>query len=911
MIGAILGRYRVFERLGAGGMGEVYRAADTTLGRDVALKILPASFAADPDRLMRFEREAKLLASLNHPNIAHVYGFEHATLPEGGSLHFLAMELVDGEDLAGRLKRGALPVDEALDVARQVAEALEEAHEKGIVHRDLKPANVKVTPDGRVKVLDFGLAKVYAGDSAGGSSADVSQSPTLLHSGTEAGVILGTAAYMSPEQARGKPVDKRTDIWAFGVLLVEMLTGRRLFDGETISDILAGVLKNEIDFGTLPAATPTAVRRLLRRCLTRDPKSRLRDIGDARLALEELRSGELHDTGTPTSPVAGRANRVTWALAALAFVFASLFTASLFRAPAAPTIAPRVIRFPLATDPSLFVETGFTTPFAISPDGQTVVFTGTKGGSERHLWVRSLDSPDARELENTEGATQPAISPDGQWIAFMVHLNEIWKVRLSGGAATKLGTVATFSAALAWSSDDEILLEVLHVKTGIHRLGASGGAPRELVPLDATVGETVQRRPFVLRRERMVLYASTTTDEHTTGATAGDRTTLAMYSLGDGRRARLGVEGVQALGMVDGRLIYARADGNLMAVPLDVGRMRVTGEPIELPERVASSEIGTRVALSESGNLVYRPSSTTSRLMLIDENGRSESLGTEAGEFVLPRFSPDRRRIVVGRGGDRLGYRRDAARDLWLFALDSGQATRLTQTGSASAPGWAPDGRRIVYVQDESRQHRGEVWTLPLDGSAEAARLAGIEGGVKWPVMTPDGRSLVAVTQSHDELVRVSLDDGAKVTPLLPGSTGALPWPNVPRVSPDGRLVAFGEEGSYEVYVRPLEGAGILQVTDSGGQSPAWGPDSRHLYFANGNVLEVAELRTAPTLAVVGRHIVARLPYSCEDFDVAPDGKRFAVVAPASSGSGVLVAAHWTDELRRFLAQGVRAEGAQ
>jgi len=901
LIGQTLAHYRVTAGIGAGGMGEVYRATDTNLSREVAIKVLPEDVAKDTERLARFKREALLLAALNHPNIAHVYGFESATLGDGSSAHFLAMELVPGEDLAERLKRGAIPVDEALGIAKQIAEALEEAHEKSIVHRDLKPANVKLTPDGKVKVLDFGLAKAWEGP--GAASSDLSQSPTLAHTGTAAGLILGTAAYMSPEQARGKPVDKRADIWAFGVVIYEMLTGRRLFTGETVSDVLAGVLKTEIDLGALPDATPRGIRQLLGRCLARDPRSRLRDIGDARIALEESLAGGADESGTPTSLSAGRANRVTWALAALAVVFASLFLASLVRSPAAPASSPPVIRLPLSSDSSLFVATELTTPFAISPDGQTVVFTGTRDGAKPRLWVRSLDSPDARELEDTEDAMQPAVSPDGKWVAFLVQGNEIRKVRLSGGAATRLGTIAHFSASLTWASDDLILLEVLRSKVGIHRLSAGGGAPQELVPLDAAVDETSQRRPFVLRREGMVLYASTTAD---------GRTTLAMYSLADGRRARLGIEGVQALGMLDGRLLYARADGNLMAVPLDVAAMRVTGAVLELRERVAASGIGTRVALSEAGTLVYRAGSTTSCLMLVDANGRSEPLGTELGDFVLPRFSPDGRRVVVGRGGDRWGYSREVARDVWLFDRDSGQATRLTRTGTASAPGWTPDGRRVVYVQEEPRPQRDEVWTLPLDGSAEASRLVEVEGSLHWPVLTPDGRSLVAVQSiptTPMQLIRVSLEDGKKVVPVLPASNlSTTGWPGWPRISSDGRLVAFAD--TWEVYVRPLDGAGTLQVTDSGGWSPAWGPDSRHLYFCSGNVLGVAELRTTPTLAVVGRRIVAQLHYSCEDFDIAPDGKSFVVVVPASGRSDVLVAAHWTDELRRTWSQGARAEGA-
>ena len=388
-------------------------------------------------------------------------------------------------------------------------------------------------------------------------------------------MILGTAAYMRPEQARGKAVDKRADIWAFGVVLYEMLTGRaplRRRDGERRAGRGA---QDRLDLGALPTATPPRIRQLLRRCLAREPRSRLRDIGDARIAVEESLAGGADESGAPSSLSPGRANRVTWAVAALAGAFASLLIASLVRSPTAPATSPPAIRFPLVSDPSLFVATELTTPFAISPDGQTVVFTGTRGGAKPRLWVRSLDSPDARELEDTEDAMQPAVSPDGKWVAFLVQGNEIRKVRLSGGASTRLGTIAYFSASLTWASDDLILLEVLRAKAGIHRLSAGGGAPQELVPLDAAADETSQRRPFVLRRERIVLYASTTAD---------DRTTLAMYSLADGRRARLGIEGVQALGMLDGRLLYSRADGNLMAVPLDAAAMRVTGAAIELRE---------------------------------------------------------------------------------------------------------------------------------------------------------------------------------------------------------------------------------------------------------------------------------------------------------------------------------------
>jgi Tol biopolymer transport system component len=883
-------------------MGEVYRATDTALDREVAIKVLPAEVASDAERLARFEREAKLLASLNHPNIAHVYGFEGARLETGATLHFLAMELVEGEDLSERLERGPVPVDEALEIARQVAEALEEAHEHGIVHRDLKPANVKLTPDGKVKVLDFGLAKAWAGEAASGPAVDLSQSPTLARTGTEAGVILGTAPYMSPEQARGKPVDKRADIWAFGALLFEMLTGKQLFAGETVSDVLAAVLKTGIDFSALPADTPPVVRQLLRRCLERDARDRLRDIGEARVALDRAPL-EVAEAAHPPAGVAGPARRTTVALGVAAAVFALLFLAALLRPRTAALPELHLARFPLVTDPSLSVFTDLTEPFAVSPDGQTVVFTATKEGSGRHLWVRPLGSLDARELTDTEDATQPAISPDGQWVAFVVGFNEIEKVRLSGGPATHLAKIGTYTAWLTWASNDEILFEVLGAKpgtkAGIHRLSAAGGEPDELIPLDSAAGETGARRPFVIRGEGRVVYASETgADRHST---------LAMFSLSDRRRARLGIDGVQALGMVDGHLVYAQANGNLMAVPLDVSAMRVTGPALDLGERVASSIVGTRVMLSDAGTLVSVPSAIASRLMLVDLSGSSRALGTETGPFVLPRYSPDGRHIVVGSGSAHWAVAEPGHLDLWLFDRDSGQASRLTRTGLAWAPSWSPDGRRILYTQVASDGANAEIWALPLDGSAEPGRLLRTDASLGPAEMAPDGRSLVAVAFSRDgrqSLVRATLGASPAVTDLFPASTSTralLSSPTSQRISPDGRLLAFAEGNVGDVYVRPLDGAGVLQVSDRGGASPAWGPDSRHLYFGQGNVLSVAELRTSPTLSVVDRHVVAQLPYTSEDFDVAPDGKSFVVVAPESGKSEVIVSLHWTDEVRRRL----------
>jgi len=827
MIGTRLGPYEITAAIGAGGMGEVFRARDTKLNREVAIKVLPAEFAQDRERVARFRREAQVLASLNHPNIAAIYGLE-----ESGVVVALALELVEGEDLAERLKRGAIPVDEALAIAKQIAEGLEEAHEKGIVHRDLKPANVKVTKDGVVKILDFGLAKAYESDGAPSVEGAVSQSPTMSRHMTKAGIILGTAAYMSPEQARGKPVDKRSDIWAFGVVLYEMLSGKRLFDGETVSDVLAAVLTREPSWTALPASTPASARRLLRQCLERNPKNRLHAIADARLALDEAIAGGVDEPASSGLVAGGRTKRLTLAMALLAGGFALLAVAAFVLRWGPPAPDRGVVRFPLSADPSLRPPTGYTTPFAISPDGRTIVFMAVADKAMRHLRVRTLDDPRARMLEGSEGGAQPAISPDGEWVAFVVENDEIRKVRLSGGAATPVATLNDMSAALAWASDDEILFERLGSGAGIHRVSASGGAPELAIPLDTAFQETRQRRPFVLRRERMILYASTTAD---------GRTGLAMFSLADGRRARLDVDGIQALGMIDGRLVYSRADGTLMTVPLDVSAMRVAGAATQLRERVASSNVGTAVALSEDGRtLVYRQGGmvAASRLMLVDTKGRARPLGEEVRAFNGPRFSPDGRRIVVGIGaGSDPALGGVATNDLWMFDRESGVATRLTRTGTASSPEWAPDGKRLIFLSGRPPDRR-EVWTLPLDGSAEPGRLIEIEGDVMQVVMAPDGRSLVLVRRSSDpgrhDLMRVPLD-GSPSVPLVDASISGEPRrPADPRISRDGRFVAFWDWATDEVHVRSLDihrGAGALQVTDRGGIAPVWGVDGRSLYY--------------------------------------------------------------------------------
>jgi hypothetical protein len=673
LIGETLSHYRITAALGAGGMGEVYRATDTTLGRDVAIKVLPPEVAQDPERLARFEREARLLASLNHPNIAAIYGLE-----EADGQPFLALELVEGEDLKERLAKGPIPVDEALEIAEQIAEALEEAHNKGIVHRDLKPANVKLTPDGKVKVLDFGLAKAWAGDTPEGSSPSgvLSQSPTLAHTGTVAGVILGTAAYMSPEQARGKPVDKRADIWSFGVLTWEILTGQSLFAGGTVTDVIAAVVKEEPDLDALPKTTPAAVRRLLSRCLRKDPRTRLPDIGAARLELQDVRAGTAVEVAPPSGEVEevrrterrSRA-RERWAWAA-AFLLAA-GVASLFayqRLTETPEPRPPA-HFTLDT-PKDLAFSGFD-PVAVSPDGRHVAFVGTSPGRNPQLWMRSLDSLEARPLPGTEGAGSPFWSADGTEIAFTAG-RELRKLTLAGGTVQRLCALPdpTFVGG-TWSAD---------------------GLP------DA----------------RHILFAISSTKE----ANAG----LFVTSLESrGERRRIRPEFARFRYAPPGALLFVR-DGNLLAQRFDARKLATAGEPVPMASGVAGFSFVPDwgwFSASATGRLAWLSGQTSdTQLEWVDRQGRRLAALGEHGRYGQIAISPDDKRVVAEIAGADGGY------DLWVIDVARGVPSRLTtDPANDRDPVWSPDSQQIIYSSDASGDQN--LLRKGLEGSEPPAPLPG------------------------------------------------------------------------------------------------------------------------------------------------------------------------------------------
>jgi Tol biopolymer transport system component len=823
--GQRLGPYRIVAPLGAGGMGEVYRATDTQLDREVAIKVLPSELASDPERLARFEREAKLLASLNHPHIAHVYGFETTTLADGSSGSFLAMELVEGEELAERLQRGPIPLDETLEIAKQVAEALEEAHEHGIVHRDLKPANVKLTQDGKVKVVDFGLAKAYAGEGGTSSGPDLSRSPTLAHTGTQAGVILGTAAYMSPEQARGKPVDKRADIWAFGVLLFEVLTGRQLFAGETVSDVLAGVLKTDVDLAILPPATPPAIRQLLRRCLERDPKKRLRDIGDARLAIDEVLAGGAR-TGEVAPGVAWRrraAVAVTVALALLAGIGVGYRIASNRQASAAASggesEAPTFHR--------LTFQPGVEADPALSPDGKTLLFVMSGPNGDKDIFFLPVGGRKPIDLtaDSPVDDSWPAVSPDGSRIAFRSE-RDGGGIFLMGVTGESVRRLADGCFDPAWSPDGKSIACTSCPQGDPFGRGCSG----KLRVVDVGTGQS---------REIDTYDAAAPT-------WSPDGKRIAYWGLDTTQSGRRDLYLVDAAGGVPIELTHDVAvdwnpiwsdDGaaldflsdrggspNLWRLPLDIRAGRPSGPPrsMQLPTELAwrvcrSGKRWAYVSLAlraTIGTWAFDPDRLVAR-------GAGSTVLATVGRIFTFSLSPDAHRLAYTTMFPH--------QDLFVAPIDGGPPTQLTDDVAVDRfPSWDPNGRRIVFMSN--RGGRYEFWAIGGDGSG-LEQLTRTTGESRWNGnLSPDRRRLSGVSQLGTYVFDASGPPPWEhyehlVDPANPASSTfqGYVW------SRDGQRLA-GSVGldSRRVAVWSL-GNRKLRVLDLRGGPIAWLPDDRRL----------------------------------------------------------------------------------
>ena len=890
--GTRIGAYDVTGPLGAGGMGEVYRARDTKLDRDVALKVLPEAFTTDPDRLARFEREARVLASLNHPNIAQIHGLE-----ETGGTRALVLELVEGPTLDDRLEQGSIPLDEVLSIARQIALALQDAHEAGVIHRDLKPDNVKVREDGTVKVLDFGLAKAL--DTAPAPGADPLQSPTLTASVTRmgGGLIMGTPAYMSPEQAEGLPTDTRGDLWSFGVVLYEMLAGQRLFAGETVAQVLARVIDRDLDLSALPPSTPAPVRRLLRRCLERDRRRRMRDAGEAVSDLEaaaasppEAQPEAAAGTAEPPAPPRRWRTRIAWAAAGLALgglaATAALWTLAPSPGPSGVKRIPFTLPTPMARG----------TTFAVSPDGSTLVYVG-RDGRTRQLMARRMDQLDAQPLAGTEGALDPFFSPDGEWIGFfaapgpagrqdrMVYSWALKKAPVGGGAPVTLSADVPALGG-SWGDDDRIVIGGMG---GLLRVPAAGGAPEAVLSAGAVSDVAVCENPHVLPGARALLFAELSSD--------GQR--LKAVSLTTAEQRVVATFGVRATFTPTGHLLFQQATGpapgspgpgpeTLMAAPFDADRLELTGAPVPVVLDAGSS------AWSADGTFIYeadareRVADTRRTLVWRDRDGGEEPIPASPGAYGPPRISPagDRVALEVTAGDD--------AADVIVYDLARDVSTHLTFGGWNVGPFWSPDNRRIGFMSVRDGVYG--LFQTAADGTGQAERLAA--GGTAaldavW-VGSPE-----AVVFVQGDLVAADTD-----IHLLPMGGDRVSEPLIatefvessPVVSPDGRWIAYwsDESGRPAVYVRPFPNVddGKWRVSQGSGIAPAWSADGRELFYwrlgpAAGAMMAVTYAGD-PTFTPSRPELLFEAPGRMTPFgrlvrqwDVAPDGQRFLMVKEA------------------------------
>jgi Tol biopolymer transport system component len=840
--GSRLGGYEITGPLGEGGMGVVYRATDSKLKREVAIKVLPEAFAADAERLARFEREAQLLAQLQHTNIASIYGLE-----ESSGVRALVMELVEGEDLSERLKRGALPIEEALAVARQIAEALEAAHEKGIVHRDLKPGNVKLTPEGKVKVLDFGLAKAMDAPPGSASAADLARSPTLMNSptmtaahGTQLGVILGTAAYMSPEQARGGTVDKRADIWAFGVVLHEMLTGRQLFAADTVSDTLAGVLKSEIDLAKLPPATPPALQLLLRRCLERNPKSRLRDVGEARLALAGLETGTAGEAPVaPATPGRGRRREVVaWGLFAAALV-ALVATLGFVRA---ANESPRVVRSSLLPPEkaSFDHESG---AMVLSPDGLRIAFVARTDDGKRMLWVRSLDALSAQPLAGTEAAAFPFWSPDSRFLGFFSS-GKLRKIDANGGPPQVL-CPATSGRGGAWTRDGTILFTPSQTDP-IFRVPAAGGTAAPVTSLDAKRGETSHRFPEILPDGAHFLFLIEAVEKPDDPASGF---ALWVGSLASKDRTRLLSTNSSARYSKTGHLLFLR-DRTLVSQRFDARSMTLEGEAVPVAEGLARTiRWETVFSLSDTGLLAFqaRSGEDASRLFLLDRDGRELGTVGKPADYRSPALSHDGRRVAV-----EVLDPATQKTDIWLLDRERGTSTRLTfDPENDSIPVWSPDDRYVYFLS--WRQGGGDVFRKLSSGigadelvfaDAELTMLRSLTGdGTIGALMT---RAVSTKTSWDIQLLNLA---DKKATVLLQTPFSELN----PVLTRDGKWIVYhtDESGRSEVYVQRLDGeGGKWQISTDGGTRPRWSRGEKEIVFQTPDyALLAVDVELGPTFS--------------------------------------------------------------
>jgi serine/threonine-protein kinase len=886
-----IAHYRITAKIGQGGMGEVYRATDTKLGRQVAIKVLPETFAQVPDRLTRFTREARVLASLNHPNIAAIYGVEERAL---------IMELVEGPTLAERIAQGAIPVDEALAIARELSEALEYAHDRGVVHRDLKPANIKVDPDGHVKVLDFGLAKAMSSEPASGEPISA---PTVTAEHTVTGLVLGTPAYMSPEQARGRPADRRADIWAFGVVLLEMLTGRRL--------PLAMLIASDQDLGGLPAGTPAVVERLLHRCLEKDPRRRLQAIGEARLLIEEALAGpSAEEKAAAPAPLAWWQSGWAWLAAAVAM--AAACAAVWFLKPA-PPVTRVVGRFELSLpEGQAFTRTG-RHMLAISPEGAKFVYVANK-----QLYVRAMNELDAQPVRGTsEDPMEPVFSPDGQWLAYFTPVggagssNGAWtlkKIAVAGGGSITLAQLPAAPFGATWRNGT-IAFGLNSGGATVQAVPDSGGALRTLATADAA--KEFVSQPQLLDDGKHLLFVL-----RDRGGTEGEGRIVVQALDGKDRRTLVN-GGSDPRVLPTGQLLYIH-DATLLAVPFDRKRLAVTGGPVPVMEGVRETNTtwAGQFAVSSTGTLVFWPGSAQSAtaprsLVWVDRDGHEQPIPAKARPYGFARLSPDGKKIAVTSA--------DEENDIWTFDLANEALTRVTSGPAYEwGPVWTSDGKYLFFSSSPVVPAYGvhsDVYRKASDGTGTTEALTERLGGGDPRSLAPDGRSLVYMgfsPQGAAELFLLPLDPKGPPRGLFPDVKF---YEYNAGISPDGRWLAYdsNESGQWEVYVRPFPAvdSGRWQISSEGGTRPLWSRSGRELFFLNA-AKRMAVVAVQPGAAFA--YAKAQLLFDATHytwggdpfryFDISADGKRFLMIknpdatSDAATHPSIVVVSNWFDELR-------------
>jgi Tol biopolymer transport system component/tRNA A-37 threonylcarbamoyl transferase component Bud32 len=904
--GTRLGTYTVTALIGAGGMGEVYEAHDAKLDRDVAVKVLPEQFARDPERLARFQREAKLLAALNHPNIAAIYGLE-----QSDSTHYLVMELVLGETLRERVAgEKPIPVEEALTIAKQIAEALEAAHncEKGIIHRDLKPANVKVTPEGKVKVLDFGLAKAFTNDA---STEGIGNSPTLSMAATVQGVIMGTAAYMSPEQARGKAVTKATDIFAFGAVFYELLTGKQAFQGDDVSDILAAVIRAEPEWGLLPSETPPHIRTLLKRCLRKDKRQRLGDAGAVRIEIEDVLSGAVSASAeTAPAPIGRLAFPGAfpgWAMAAALVAGAAVAGGGVWLL-TKPTAAPApVVRTEITTSgASALSIDGNVRDLAISPDGSHIVYRGNG-----RLLVRALDQIEPTVLSGLGAPRGVFFSPDGQWIGFSDGNTTLKKVAVTGGPAVTICSLDANPRGATWGPDGTIVFATSSTTTGLFRVSEGGGEPAVLTRPNHERGEADHLWPEFLPGGQAVLFTITT------GAGGNDNSQVAVLDLRTGAQKIVLRGGSHAHYVESGHLVYAAA-GTLRAIRFDLKRLETTGTPVPVVPQVVTTAVGAAdFDVARDGTLVYLaggPQGGTARTLLwIDRQGREEAIKAPPRAYVYVRLAPDGTRVALDI--------RDQESDIWVWDLARETLTRLTFDPTIDRyPVWTPDSKRIIFASD--RAGPANLYWQAADNTGTVERLTQSGNLQMATSISPDGTRLVfEEARPSRDLMALTLDKDRHAEPLVQSQ---MYQEENGEVSPDGRWLAYesNESGKYEIYVRPFPevNSGRWQVSTMGGTQPLWARSGQELFYVapDGTLMRVAVepgparpqsggqawRAGTPVKLFENTYAWALSGVTGRSYDISADGKRFLAIKQVSAGqtgapSNLIVVQNWFEELKQ------------